>query len=289
MTGGRSFGLSGIVFVDYSVMAIFIGMLSFIFKKGMSRYFYLFIMIFLLGSQILTETRNTLLSLVLTFMFLGFYMIRKSTLLKIKKYKVIIIYSSIVIVFLVISSIVIINNPQILKRFSTITGNEKAFIVENNNVGVNSSIITRILIWMTAWNAFIHHPIIGIGAFAFPFSSQLYNQLPPVLFKLFVAKLGTHITFLSTLTETGIIGTLGFIFFVFASIRVGFKSVNLSKDRNEILISLIILTLQVYIFFSMFMTDSWLRGQCGMLWGFILGLSLANYKILSKKNAAFKV
>ena len=61
------------------------------------------------------------------------------------------------------------------------------------------------------------------------------------------------------------------------------------KDENERILSVVILFLQIYIFFSMFMTDAWLWGQCGMLWGFILGLSVANYNILSKRVPALNV
>jgi O-antigen ligase len=96
--------------------------------------------------------------------------------------------------------------------------------------------------------------------------------------------LSPHITFLANLAETGIIGFVGFLIFLGSSLWMGIKSVNLAFSEEQIFYSIIILALQFYILFSMFLTDAWLWGQCGMLWGVVLGLSIANYKIITQKN-----
>ncbi len=287
--GGRVFGFSGIVFVDYSAMAVLASLIFLIFSKGVKKYFYLILTLFILCALIFTQTRNTLVSLGVSFLAFIIYLIKENKIFNLGR-KTVIAYF---IVILVISSLLVIGlliyMPGIFKRFTDLTAYNQMFVVEKSKVGINSSIVTRALIWLTALNAFIQHPIIGIGAFAFPFSSNFYYTIPTILFKLYVEGLSTHITFLSTLTETGIIGTIGFLIFLFSSLKIAFKTIKLAQDENERILSVVILFLQIYIFFSMFMTDAWLWGQCGMLWGFILGLSVANYNILSKRVPALNV
>jgi hypothetical protein len=68
------------------------------------------------------------------------------------------------------------------------------------------------------------------------------------------------------------------------SLKTGFSSVKLSVTSEQKFFSTILLTLQIYIFFSMFLTDAWLWGQCGMLWGMVMGLLIANNKIVKYTN-----
>ena len=144
--------------------------------------------------------------------------------------------------------------------------------------------MTRLLIWDTAINAFKHHPIIGIGVYSFPFESAQYYTISKELFKDYVKGLSPHITYLAVLTETGILGFIGFIIFLISSIRLGIKSLNLASTEQQKFYSLLILSLNIYIFYSMFLSDAWLWGQCGMLWGMILGMSIANYKIIKNSK-----
>jgi O-antigen ligase len=215
--------------------------------------------------------------------------VKEYKLFSINRKKVIITFIIIAIISAFFIGAFIVYSPSVFKRFNDLTAYKQMFVVENSTVGINSSIVTRALIWLTALNAFIAHPIIGIGAFSFPFSSHLYCTIPQILFKLYVEGLSTHITFLSTLTETGIIGATGFLIFMLSSLKISFRAIKFEQSIDERIVSTIIAFLQLYIFISMFMTDAWLWGQCGMLWGFILGLSVANYKILANRAAGQNV
>ncbi len=282
-TGGRVFGFTGVVFVDYSALAVLISVIFILIGNGKNKLVFLFLALFILAALIMTETRNTLLSLGASFFTLILYLIKENKLFSINRRKVITYFIAVIVITIFAVIGLMVYAPQIFNRFTNLTAFSKMFVIEKNKIGVNSTFVTRVLIWLTALNAFVKHPIIGIGAFSFPFSSYLYYTIPPILFKAFVEGLSTHVTFFSTLTETGIIGTIGFLVFLISSLRIGFKSVKIAITYDERLISAVILFMQIYIFYSMFMTDAWLWGQCGMLWGFVLGLSLANYKILLKK------
>jgi O-antigen ligase len=149
---------------------------------------------------------------------------------------------------------------------------------------VSNTLVSRLLIWHTAIKAFLYHPIIGIGAYCFRFDSKYYCAIPKIFYKAFVQDLGPHITYLAVLTETGIIGFLGFVLFLLSTIRMALKSVAMADTENQKYFSLGMLILQIYILFSMCMTDAWLWGQCGMLWGIILGVSWANYQIITRSH-----
>jgi O-antigen ligase len=145
---------------------------------------------------------------------------------------------------------------------------------------VSNSLISRLLIWHTALNAFFHHPIVGIGAYSFCFDSQHYRTIPLFLYKDFVKDLSPHITYLAVLTETGIVGVIGFLFFLLSTLKMGYTSIKRSKTVTDKYFSFGIFIVQIYIAFTMSISDAWLWGQCGMLWSIVLGISVANYKII---------
>ena len=152
---------------------------------------------------------------------------------------------------------------------------------------MSNSIVSRFLIWHTALKAFFKHPIVGIGAYSFCFDSQFYRTIPLVLYKIWVKGMSPHITYLAVLTETGIVGFIGFAIFLVSTLRMGLKSVTHSITNGQKYFSLGIFIIQIYVFFSMAVTDAWLWGQCGMLWSMILGISLANYNIIMRSNTLF--
>jgi O-antigen ligase len=278
-TQKRLFGFTGIVYVDYVCIAMLMSIILAFFKKGNLGLFYSLISIFLFTSLLFTQTRNTFISFGATLISLFFFLFRNGKTFKIKRKTFIV--TSILSLILLTGFVFILYSafPLIFDRISQLSSGEKFNYASETDFGV-SSLLTRLLIWHTALQAFLKHPIVGIGAFSFPFESVFYSKIPPFLFKKFVQGLSPHETFIAKLTETGIVGFLGFIVFMISSLRVSFKAFKLTIEKEEKIISLILLSIQLYVFFSMFLTDAWLWGQCGMLWGLLLGISLANYKIL---------
>ncbi len=281
----RVFGFTGIVYVDYVCIAILISLFFAIYNKNTLRIIYFLLSIILLVSLIVTQTRNTLISLSATFIFLFFFIYKNSTALEIKKKYFLISTLISILTFAIIVYLTFTIFPLASARFDQLLGGEHLQIGSINDFGA-SSLVTRLLIWHTAVNAFLQHPIIGIGVFSFPYSSFLYFKIPPILFKSFVSGLSPHITFLASLTETGLIGFLGLVVFIISNLKLGFKAFHIANDKEARIISLILLSIQIYIVFSMFLTDAWLWGQCRMLWGVSLGLSLANYKISKRRQIA---
>jgi O-antigen ligase len=147
-----------------------------------------------------------------------------------------------------------------------------------------NSMVTRLLVWMTAWQAFLAHPLLGIGAYSFPFASAEYFTIPPSLYLRYVRGLSPHVTYLASLAETGIVGLTGFLVFLGSSLRTATRAVRLSRVGEERFVSTSLFVVQLYIAVSMTMTDAWLWGQCGMLWALILRMNAGNYLALVRAH-----
>jgi len=185
---------------------------------------------------------------------------------------------------LLISSLVFVVtsiNPEVSERAEETTKVEKSI---DQSGKVQSSLLTRVMIWHTAYFAFLEHPVIGIGAYSFPFSSYQYYHLPRMIFEDFVEGRTPHVTFIAVAVETGLIGLFAFLFFLIASLKFSYDSIKRSKSFEDSSFSLLLFGPLVYITISMLMTDAWLWGQGMILWGILLGFNLWNRKRIFQKN-----
>jgi O-antigen ligase len=78
---------------------------------------------------------------------------------------------------------------------------------------IESDVVSRLLLWGTAWDYFIHSPVMGVGLGNF---THLYGSdlpfLPP-------GALAVHNTYLQFLAETGLVGFVAFFYVVVQSWR----------------------------------------------------------------------
>jgi O-antigen ligase len=283
ITGARLYGFQGVAYVDFSLIMTLISSFMASFSLGYKKILYLILALIFFIAFLLTQTRNPLIPFALTLLVLVIFIYLKNNYLNIARKKVLIgVFASIIIlatVFFGISAIA----PQAFNRLNEMQTKSQVEVQSEASFDANS-LITRFMIWHTCYNSFLQHPIIGIGAYSFPFESARYNKLPNMIFKLFVNGKSPHETFFAVLTETGILGFGGFLYFLFSILKLSIASFRLSGLRDQRYYSLMLMFLTIYIMFSMFMTDAWLYGQCGMLWGYILGLLIANHNIIIKYN-----
>ncbi len=144
---------------------------------------------------------------------------------------------------------------------------------------VENSLVSRILIWDTAWNAFLAHPLVGIGVYSFPYSSNQYYRIPKLLYVLYVEGLSPHQTQLAVLAETGIVGAIGYLIFLFALWKSGYQALSKASGPQDTKYALVAFTAVVYCTISMIFTDAWLWGQGIVLLGLVTGAMLANRKL----------
>lgn len=275
----RAFGFTGIMFVDYVGIAIVILFLAIIYKAKYSKFMAPILLVVFILASFLTQTRNPWITISLTTMLILIYSIRYSVRINFKK-KNLIVFLLFLIILIPSTFFFIKNlNPVIAQRTET-----KNLGQTFDNYGrVESSLVSRVLIWDTAINAFEQHPFVGIGVYSFSISSFQYYKIPKFLFDTYVKGLTPHLAYLAVITETGIIGLAGFLFLLFSVIRISFQTMKLAVTNEELLITNILVWSTIYIYFSMFMSDAWLWGQGGMLWGILMGLLFADRKILLKK------
>jgi len=86
---------------------------------------------------------------------------------------------------------------------------------------------TRLLLWDTAWNLFVHSPIIGVGwgNFTEIYGSYLssFSWIPPGVFEV-------HNIYLQFLAETGLVGFTVFFLFIFRAWRQGLRQLRIAPD-----------------------------------------------------------
>ena len=269
----RTFGFSGVMFVDYSALAICVTAAKIILYGGMKRVLYSVLSVLIAVALVLTRTRNTLFSLLLTLCVFGFYLMLHPEFFGFSRKRLFVTIGAAAILILGGAALTVIMSPSIERRATDLSVNADAPVDQNGKI--ENSLVTRTLIWDTALNAFRAHPIIGIGVYAFSYSSQFYYRIPRYYFHRYVEGASPHQTELAVLTETGIVGLIGFMIFVAAALRTAFHSIRMAqtlRGRKYAMIAAIGVT---YCIISMTFTDAWLWGQGIVLFGLVVGVMLA--------------
>jgi O-antigen ligase len=284
-TGGRSFGLLSVFYVDLAGLAILYSIIFFLYNHGFKKYVFGFSSIMILIGLILSQTRNAWLSTIVTFLFLLIFLFINN-----KKYRINrkVILTVITIFILISGSFFIIAlkdlNIDVGKRLETKT--QKVNLTDNPSSVGDNSLLSRMFIWHTAINAFSTEPLIGIGLYSFKYTSKEYYTIPKPFFKQFVEHRTPHVAYLEVLVETGIVGFIGFIVFLFSIHKQMIISTRYFMKEESIPQTLLLLVSLVYISFSMFMTEAWLYGQYLVWFGIIVGLIIANAKMLISETSS---
>ncbi|NUM60683.1 MAG: O-antigen ligase family protein [Ignavibacteriaceae bacterium] len=281
LTGQRVFGFSGIMYVDYVGYSIVISFIFLMLKKR-GKLISLIVLCILSLALIFTQTRSIWLvtgaTLFLSFLHLFF----SSQKYQLSRLKLSVGFISIIFAISIFTLTLKDVNKDYFERVE-IKKIEQTDDPMRLTLQINS-LVTRYFIWSAAWEAFINNPVIGVGIYGFPFVSKEYSDVDPFLYKSFIEKLTPHETFLAILTEGGILGFLGFMFFLISTILYAIKNYKLSRSQDELFYSELILWLTIYTLLSMIVTDAWLWGHGIVLWGVLLGLSIANRKILGRRT-----
>ena len=287
-TSERVFGFIGIVFVDFASLAILILIIYLMFSQGTKTLLYLSLLIFLLISLFVTQTRSSLGVLALSVLLLFGYLFFQAEIFNLKKSKVGAIFFSSIIIIGGLVGVLLLTNPEIFSRFQGLQNTDVSSLKFETDF-TQSSFFSRLLIWSVSLRAFEAHPIIGMGAFSFQFASEQYSALTPFLYKTFVEGLSPHVAYLAVLVETGIVGLIAFLLLWIAIFKLAFKNIRNAVSVESKKYSLITLFVQVYIFISMGITDAWLWGQSAMLWGISLGILLSLYEIVRRESINIKI
>lgn len=269
--GGRTFGLLGVFYIDLAGLAFLYSIIFLLYAKRKIKYLYAILSLTILMALILTQTRNAWLSTVVGLAFLLVVLLFNSKKFLINKR--IIIFSSIILFLTATVFVSYINSSadiDVSRRLDTKTNDVK--LSENPaSVGENS-FVSRLFIWHTAVNAFMKEPVLGIGMYSFKKTSNKYYTIPKPFFKQYVENKTPHVAYLEILVETGIVGFILFLFFLFSVHRNLFQMMKSRIDEKNVITTLVIFVSIIYITFSMLMTEAWVYGQYLVWFGIIIGL-----------------
>lgn len=278
-TGRRYFGFAGIEFVDYSALTfVVVSVMLFFQKMNKRRFQYVFPLMIIGSALLLTQTRNTWLSALITLIIVIGLVIIRPELVFLSRRRVVFRILTMILFIGICVTLVLYVNPKVETRVTSIIDKKAAQFDEWGNT--QNSLITRALIWSVAYNAFMEHPIIGIGLYSFPHTSSEYSNLPKFLYKKYVEGLSPHQTHVALLTETGIVGFIGFMILIVSIVRIAYKNMQNARDPESRFFSIMSMTALIYAIVSMFFTDAWLWGNCMGLFAIIVGTVLSNKKII---------
>jgi len=273
----RVFGFSGIMFVDYSALAVCLAAVIGIISKGKVRALAVLMSVLFAIALVLTRTRNTWFSALITLGITGIYILFHPEIIGVSRRRAFVAIVSIYVLIIGCGAAFILLNRGIEQRATQFSAQTGPAIDESGKV--ENSFVSRMLIWDTAINAFRAHPVIGIGVYAFPYSSKFYYRIPRFLYTRYVEGLSPHQTHLAVLCETGVVGAIAFFLFIIAALKTAYRGVSRAveeQSRKDALIAAVAVT---YCTVSMIFTDAWLWGQGIVLLGLILGLTVANRNI----------
>ncbi len=275
----RPFGITGIVFVDLSALLISLSVIQSFFSKGLYRILLLTIALILSIALTLTKTRNTIASIFITLVLTGLILFINPALMQVTRRQIVKTIGWGAVILSIVVGVVMLVNPSMKGRIAELFVNPR-YGLDASNGNVENSLLSRLMIWDTAFNGFKAHPFIGIGVYAFPYSSHLYYRLPKMFFKPIVKGLTAHEAYLSVLSETGILGMVGFLFFLIFCIYTASHVLHGVKGTKNGHFKLGSFIAVVYCYISMIFSDAWLFGQLIVILGIVFGINFGLQKII---------
>lgn len=268
----RQFGFGGIMFVDYVGISVVVATVLAVFHSGLKRYAFIGLVILFGGALIMTQTRTSWISTAVTSIFFMSYLIIKAPMFHFKRTRLILAAITSLIIVMGSYTFIIVVNPSIGQRATEFTDSSSEAIDEGGKA--SNSLVTRLLVWHTAYQAFQAHPIIGVGSYGFPLVSDQYYTIPKLLYDEYVKDLTPHHTYVAVLTETGIVGLFGFGVLLVALVRVISRLLSRYEGSARDKLRLAVVWSVCYCLVSMWTTDAWLYGRGIVLLSILIGIML---------------
>lgn len=269
---GRYFGIAGTYGADLSVVALLFCVPFFLFEERF-RYKMLWgiAILILLAAFLIHKTRGAIIGVTVTYILMNMIFFRKSIELRLR-----FVLRNMVISFLTITSVIIL----MFYKLPTLSAGFKYHLYYS--VQPIDTIQIRFILWDLALKFFSKNPILGIGLGQFSKLSTLNLEPKYQPFYLAIAGLGPHNLFLGYLCETGIIGALGFLYFLFYVLKLSWSKYKISTTPDDLKLSGALLGAFFYIATNSLYSGRWNTGPTGILLAFILAFIVIFKPNLSK-------
>jgi O-antigen ligase len=263
----RSFGVAGVPFADLAIPSVLYCCASIFWaKNGKTQIKYGSIFFVLLTSLLITQTRGALLSFVLSYLFVSFSVARRNKFLKFPRIgKRVIKLTCCLIVLL---AVLIAFHPSFVTAFS--------HRFETLTQGPAETIQLRLVLWNLSLKAFLHSPVSGIGLGQFTRVAQIVPETRFIPLFQYISGLGSHNIALSYLAETGIMGFLCLLYFIFSFLKLAWSKFKVSKTKDELVISSTLLGTLFFVAVSSFYAGEWFWSVQGMEFMIFLALTTVN-------------
>ncbi len=275
-TGLRDYGFAGVMFVDYAGIAVNVVALMVLFTKGWRRVALLILGTLIGMGLILAQTRNAWIATGVTLAVTLGLLIRDPLVAGVTRKRMVIIAAVCIAAIAILAAGTIALNPSVGERATDIT--EANTVETPDALIIRNTLLTRMIIWDTALNAFLAHPFIGIGMYGFIDASYMYCRFPTMLYEIYVRGNSAHIAYLGVAAESGLIGLTAFLFLLVSTLRLAARNVRRALSQQEQRYALLSFTAMIYCTLSMFLTDAWMFGQGIVLFGIVVGLILAQHR-----------
>ncbi len=146
----------------------------------------------------------------------------------------------------------------------------------HTDVAVGSDVVTRLLLWGTAWDYFMHSPVFGVGwgNFVHLYGLDLSSFMRPEM-------LAVHNLYLQLLAETGLVGFVAFFYLVVQSWRQARSQWRSSVDFLDLALAFGVLGALLSVLVHGFV-DFLLDAQIPALFWVLLALLVASGRLQRK-------
>lgn len=257
---GRAFGIGSLYGAALTEIS-FLFCLSFFFFEERFKHRILWgtTLLVLLAACLVHKTRGAVIGLTLSYIFMNIIFFRKSIEQGLK-----FVLRNMVMSFAVITSAIILMSYK-LSIFSE--GFKQHLYSPTTPIDTTQ---VRLFLWKLALKFFSQNPVLGIGLGQFSELSTLNLEPKYQIYYLLIVNLGTHNLLLGYLCETGIIGALCFLFFLYYSLKLAWSKYSISTDIADLKLSGALLGGLFYIVITSLYSGQWTWGVPGMMFAFIL-------------------
>jgi len=267
----RSFGLAPVIFDELALLALVIGVAKFIWSEKGQQLFYLGGSLLVFLALLSTQSRAPILfGLIMTVTIIVLSASRVRQLLK-DKYlaateipflKTVMRRPKRVIISAIISLLVTIMVfpglfTPLIERFDELW-----------TYFPSKSFLLRTVLWKTAFNTFLLHPILGVGPGLFPNLDFYYQEVRLNFLHSYVRGLSAHNMLLHYMAEMGIVGAAALLALMVNLTRWGRRLWMKAAAVGEQRLGIIMYALAITFLLTTIFEAGWLWGQTGLIFTF---------------------
>ena len=144
------------------------------------------------------------------------------------------------------------------------------------------TVLTRFELWQNAFNAFLEHPLVGIGPGNYKMLHSIYPTIRLDFIHFYVQGMNAHNLLLHYMAETGVVGTTAMMALIFNQLRSGRQGWKESFGLKNLQITGALYITSIMFMVTTILEADWLWGFAGYTFVFFLALIVSNQRAVAK-------